>query len=120
MEPANDTPVVMPHIGLTHRAEVLHAFYCARLCSDRSHLMTVRVRLDRAGTNPMPLYEELLAVTRQMVGAAALFESGDVVSAASTLERAVLAATVRHTPKNHADVRRALDAMVNLLYSLRE
>jgi hypothetical protein len=120
MEPANETPIVTPHIGLAHRPEVLHAFYCARLCSDRSHLMTVRVHLDRAGTNPMPLYEELLAVTRRMAGAAALFEAGDVVSAASTLERAVLAATVRHTPKTRADARRALDAMVNLLYSLRD
>jgi HPt (histidine-containing phosphotransfer) domain-containing protein len=93
----------------------LRASYYARLRSERSRLIELHTQLSCPELDPIPLYETIRLVAHGMAGAAAVFGVTEVLSAATTLERAALVTTKAHAGNAGPTVHAALNTLTDLL-----
>jgi len=90
----------------------LRAAYFTRLHNDLAQLGTLRAKLACVRTGSKTAYASIRRIAHGMAGAAAIFNAGDVMRAAISLEQAVRAAT----PDADGDaVRLALDTIIDSL-----
>lgn len=97
--------------------EDMRLAFCARLQSERVHLVTLSAALARAEESPGWIFQDLQFRAHKMRGGAAIFEMAEVAALARALEEAASAACMSKADNSDPAVWTALVAMVGLMGS---
>jgi hypothetical protein len=95
--------------------EKLRNAFNVRLASDRANLKTLEAALARADRGAALTFEKLQFSAHRIHGAAAVFETFEVASAASALEAAAASALFANADKSDLGVSKALQNLLEVL-----